>query len=277
MKHVDADVRHADLEAARAADERHVVHERPPAGDRSSRPTPVPHFTPAERAARGKAARAELPRSAHAAVGAGAGTQRPGGRARGASADAAARTRADPLRAHARVAVRLLPRRRAPDGGRPRGRAAHGALRPVLRRRAPDNFGIFAAPDRRLVFSLNDFDETLPGPFEWDVKRLAASFAVVGRERGFDDAIRTSTVRAASREYREAMARFAAMRNIHVWYARLDVAEIREQLGRRMSGKRLKRLHRTSRACARKTACERSGSCAAPSTASSASSAIRRW
>ena len=52
------------------------------------------------------------------------------------------------------------------------------------------NFGIFAAPDRRLVFSINDFDETLPGPFEWDVKRLAASFAVAGRERGFDDATR---------------------------------------------------------------------------------------
>ena len=86
------------------------------------------------------------------------------------------------------------------------------------------NFGIFAAPDRRLVFSLNDFDETLPGPFEWDVKRLAASLAVVGRESGFGDSIRRSVVTAAVREYREAMARFAEMRNIHVWYARLDVA-----------------------------------------------------
>ena len=52
------------------------------------------------------------------------------------------------------------------------------------------NFGTYAAPDRRLVFSLNDFDETLPGPFEWDVKRLVASFAVAGRDRGFDDAQR---------------------------------------------------------------------------------------
>ena len=64
------------------------------------------------------------------------------------------------------------------------------------------NFGIFAAPDRRLVFSINDFDETLPGPFEWDVKRLAASFAVAGRDRGFDDAARRSVVTAAVREYR---------------------------------------------------------------------------
>ena len=104
------------------------------------------------------------------------------------------------------------------------------------------NFGIFAAPDRRLVFSINDFDETLPGPFEWDVKRLAASFAVAGRDRGFDDAARRSVVTAAVREYREAMARFAEMRNIHVWYARLDVAAIREQLGAGVSGKQMKRF-----------------------------------
>jgi uncharacterized protein (DUF2252 family) len=106
------------------------------------------------------------------------------------------------------------------------------------------NFGIFAAPDRRLVFSLNDFDETLPGPFEWDVKRLAASLAVAGRDRGFDRATRDAVVKAAVREYREAMARFAAMRNIHVWYARLDVASIRDQLAR-ASGKQMKRLQST--------------------------------
>ena len=104
------------------------------------------------------------------------------------------------------------------------------------------NFGIFAAPDRRLVFSINDFDETLPGPFEWDVKRLAASFAVAGRDRGFDDAIRRSVVMATAREYREAMARFAEMRNIDVWYTRLDVAAIREQLGAAASGKQMKRF-----------------------------------
>ena len=104
------------------------------------------------------------------------------------------------------------------------------------------NFGIFAAPDRRLVFSLNDFDETLPGPFEWDVKRLAASLAVLGRESGFGDSIRRSVVTAAAREYREAMARFAEMRNIHVWYARLDVQSIRDQLGAGVSGKKMKRF-----------------------------------
>jgi uncharacterized protein (DUF2252 family) len=102
------------------------------------------------------------------------------------------------------------------------------------------NFGIFAATDRRLVFSINDFDETLPGPFEWDVKRLAASIAVAGRDRGFGDATRRSAVASTIREYREAMHRFARMRNIDVWYARLDVASIRDQLG--ASGKQMKRF-----------------------------------
>ena len=67
------------------------------------------------------------------------------------------------------------------------------------------NFGAFAAPDRRLVFSINDFDETLPGPFEWDVKRLVASFAVAGRDRGFDAKQRRSINRAVTRAYREAI------------------------------------------------------------------------
>ena len=104
------------------------------------------------------------------------------------------------------------------------------------------NFGIFAAPDRRLVFSINDFDETLPGPFEWDVKRLAASIVVAGRDRGFDAEVCRSVVMAATREYREAMARFAEMRNIDVWYTRLDVAAILERLGASVSRKQMKRL-----------------------------------
>ena len=108
--------------------------------------------------------------------------------------------------------------------------------------RTSSNFGIFAAPDRRLVFSINDFDETLPGPFEWDVKRLAASFAVAGRDRGFDDAARRAVVTATVREYRNAMARFAEMRNIDVWYTRLDVAAIRDRLGSGVSGKQMKRF-----------------------------------
>ena len=86
------------------------------------------------------------------------------------------------------------------------------------------NFGGFAAPDRTLVFSVNDFDETLPGPFEWDVKRLVASFEVAGRERGFSDAKRRRAVLSVGRTYREAMHQFATARNLDVWYARLTAA-----------------------------------------------------
>ena len=140
------------------------------------------------------------------------------------------------------------------------------------------NFGIFAAPDRRLVFSINDFDETLPGPFEWDVKRLAASFAVAGsRSRLRAMPIRRSVVTTAVREYREAMARFAEMRNIDVWYTRLDVAGILERFGAAASGKQMKRFQRERRERAtRRTACARSRSCAGRSTASYGSSATLR-
>ena len=92
------------------------------------------------------------------------------------------------------------------------------------------NFGVFAAPDRQLVFSVNDFDETLPGPFEWDVKRLVASFAVAGRDRGFDTKQRKSINQATARSYREAMLDMAQMKKLDVWYARLDVEEIDAQV-----------------------------------------------
>lgn len=88
------------------------------------------------------------------------------------------------------------------------------------------NFGVFQAPDRRLVFDINDFDETLPGPFEWDVKRLAASVAIGGRDRGFNARERQRAVLSAVGGYRKAMGGFAKMNEIDVWYARLDTTEI---------------------------------------------------
>jgi uncharacterized protein (DUF2252 family) len=91
------------------------------------------------------------------------------------------------------------------------------------------NFGVFAAPDRRLVFDLNDFDESHPGPFEWDVKRLAASFAVAGRERGLSAAERRRATLESVRMYRGAMRQFAGMRDIEVWYARFEVETVFEQ------------------------------------------------
>ena len=102
------------------------------------------------------------------------------------------------------------------------------------------NFGMFAAPDRRIVFDVNDFDETLPGPFEWDLKRLAASLAVAGCERGFSDAERRRATLAALREYRRAMRRFAGMRDLDVWYARFDVEAFFEQRRSRVTKKQTK-------------------------------------
>jgi len=84
------------------------------------------------------------------------------------------------------------------------------------------NFGGFRSPERALVFDINDFDETLPGPWEWDVKRLAASQAVLGRDRGLPQAVRRRQVMATVRQYRTAMGAFAAQRDLDVWYARLD-------------------------------------------------------
>ncbi len=106
------------------------------------------------------------------------------------------------------------------------------------------NFGGFAAPDRSLVFDVNDFDETLPGPFEWDVKRLVASFAVAGRDRGFDAKQRRSINRAVSRSYREAMRGFAGMRDLDLWYSRVNVEELMQQIVAVGSRKQVKRAER---------------------------------
>ena len=88
------------------------------------------------------------------------------------------------------------------------------------------NFGMYAAPDRRLVFDVNDFDETLPAPFEWDVKRLAASFAIAARDNGFPDRDARTAARLAVRSYRTEMANYAAMRFLKVWYSRIDIDEV---------------------------------------------------
>jgi uncharacterized protein (DUF2252 family) len=215
--------------------------------DRERRRAPaakVEHPTPGERAARGKAARAEVPRSSH-------GQWQP------------APDRADPvavLEAQARTRVpELVPIRYGRMLVSPfaffRGGAAIMAadLAPAPRSGLAtqlcgdahlSNFGGFAAPDRRLVFSLNDFDETLPGPFEWDVKRLAASFAVAGRALGFDEADRRAAVAACARSYRTAMTNFSGMRVMDLWYLRLETSTIVERWGAAMSKKRLRMAER---------------------------------
>ena len=90
------------------------------------------------------------------------------------------------------------------------------------------NFGAFGSPERRLVFDLNDFDETLPGPFEYDVKRMVTSFVVAGRDNGFAGAETRAVARAAAAAYRTAMAAFAQLGTMDVWYASLDEDKITE-------------------------------------------------
>jgi uncharacterized protein (DUF2252 family) len=104
------------------------------------------------------------------------------------------------------------------------------------------NFGVFASPERRLIFDLNDFDETLPGPWEWDVKRLAASMVVAGRDNGYSRKQRDVIVRDTAGQYRKAMREFAAEPNMAVWYARFD---IEAELNRLRSTVQAKQIRRT--------------------------------
>ncbi|HKF82586.1 MAG TPA: DUF2252 domain-containing protein [Solirubrobacterales bacterium] len=106
------------------------------------------------------------------------------------------------------------------------------------------NFGVFSAPDRQLVFDCNDFDETCPGPFEWDVKRLAASVAVAGRQRGFGKRERRQATRAAVAGYRLAIREYAAMRNLDVWYSRIDVEPALKSLRSQVDERRARRIDR---------------------------------
>jgi uncharacterized protein (DUF2252 family) len=106
------------------------------------------------------------------------------------------------------------------------------------------NFGLFETPERSLIFGLNDFDETLPGPFEWDVKRLAASFEIAGRALGLTPSARETAVLETIRSYREAMIDFAAQRDLEVWYARLPAEELQAKLGSLADGKTAKEVKR---------------------------------
>jgi uncharacterized protein (DUF2252 family) len=101
------------------------------------------------------------------------------------------------------------------------------------------NFGVFGSPERQLVFDINDFDETLPGPWEWDVKRLAASFEIAGRDLGFAAADRHAIVTAAVLSYREQMRQAAEMRTLDAWYAHLNVDQITSRIGAEVSQNRL--------------------------------------
>jgi uncharacterized protein (DUF2252 family) len=211
---------------------------------RASKPQALPHLTPAERVAHGKAARADAPRAGH-------------GEWQSAS------DRPDPVSLLEQQAATRVPDLVPIRYGRMlvspfaffRGAAylmasdlaatPRTGLRVQLCGDAHlSNFGVYASPDRRLVFSVNDFDETLPGPFEWDVKRLVASFAVAGRDRGFDAKERRAINISASRAYADAITRFAGMDTLAQWYARIDVDEVVTLLARQATKKQLKALDR---------------------------------
>jgi hypothetical protein len=202
----------------------------------------VPHLTPEERVALGKAARAKVPRRIH-------GEWEPPS------------NRRDPVDVLEEQSGTRLPELVPMRYGRMlvspfafyRGAAAlmasdlSGDARTGLNAQLCgdchlSNFGAFAAPDRRLIFGINDFDETLPGPFEWDVKRLAASFVVAGRFLALSDKEQAAVNVAVGKAYRESMREFAAMRNLDLWYARLDMEEVARQFRSSASVEQRKRL-----------------------------------
>ncbi|MFO7571723.1 MAG: DUF2252 domain-containing protein [Gaiellaceae bacterium] len=201
----------------------------------------VSHFTPAERAARGKAARAEVPRSTQAEI------VFPKERDPVGLLEQQAASRVPelvPIR-YGRMLVSPFAfyRGGALIMAADTARTPNSGIRAQLCGDAHlSNFGGFASPERNLVFDINDFDETAPGPWEWDVKRLAASFVVAGRENDFSGKEQRAVVLDAIRSYREAMAAFAGMRNLDVWYARLDVERVLREHSADLDPKAVKRL-----------------------------------
>ena len=109
------------------------------------------------------------------------------------------------------------------------------------------NFGGFASPDRDLVFDINDFDETLPGPFEWDVKRLGASVEIAGRDRKLSKRDRAAAVMATVAGYREALQRLASMGQLDAWYLRLDERSLHAALDEQVAKKQIARMQKTAR------------------------------
>src|SRR6266576_1094614 len=202
----------------------------------------VCQLTPAERVVRGKAARAEVPRDSHAVF--------------DPPSD-----RADPialLEEQARLRVpelvpvrwgRMLVSPFTYYRGAALPMASDLATTPVSGISVQacgdahlSNFGLFGSAERRLMFDVNDFDETLPGPWEWDVKRLAASLEVAGRENQFPAKQRREIVMAAAAQYRQAMRNFAGMTSLEVWYAHADIDQLRAQFNTQLQERQKKLL-----------------------------------
>jgi uncharacterized protein (DUF2252 family) len=204
----------------------------------------VPHLTLDERIARGKAARAEVPRSSHAIYEPHA-------------------TRPKPFDLLERQAATRVPELVPIRYGRMlvspftfyRGAALIMASDLAATPRSGlnvqccgdahlSNFGVYGSPDRRLVFDINDFDETLPGPWEWDVKRLAASMLIAARDNGYGARDQDQIVLATVAQYRQAMREFADMDNLAVWYARLEIEQLLEERADALQPRAVRRTRR---------------------------------
>ena len=198
-----------------------------------ARTAAVEHLSRADRAARGKDARTVAPLDSHAEFSPGRGRDPVG------LLLSQAKSRVPelvPVR-HGRMLVSPFTFYRGaalPMAADLAGTPASGLRVQLCGDAHLSNFGAFASPERRLVFDVNDFDETLPGPFEWDVKRLAASLAVAARDNGYPAKAGRKIALAAAERYRTAMREFAAQAFLDVWYAHLDIepaiAEFRSQV-----------------------------------------------
>ncbi len=201
-------------------------------------------MSPSERAARGRALRADVPRRSHAGFEPAAG--RPGPILLLEQQSASRVPELVPIRYG-----RMLASQFSYFRGAALPMASDLAATPVTGLAVQacgdahlGNFGFFGSAERRLVFDINDFDETLPGPWEWDVKRLAASLEIAGRDNNFSQRQRTAIVRASVRRYRMAMADFARLSNLEVWYVHADADAIRQRLDSRLSAKQRRDLDR---------------------------------
>ena len=206
--------------------------------------TPVLHLDPEQRGRLGRAARAAVPRSAHAAWTPGPDRADPTALLTGQETTRVPdlvplrheRMLASPFTFYRGAAVIMAADLATMENTGLRVQACGDAHL--------SNFGGFASPDRALLFDINDFDETNPGPFEWDVKRLAASFEIAARSRSFSVKETRSVVNRVTKSYREAMAGFAGMTNLDVWYARLDVEKVFAEYRSQVSAEEVKRFER---------------------------------
>jgi uncharacterized protein (DUF2252 family) len=204
----------------------------------------VPHLSVAERVQRGKAARAEVPRAGHAAF------TPPPGRADALEVlESQAKTRVPelvPIR-YGRMLVSPFTFYRGAAmimAGDLADTPRSGLMTQCCGDAHLSNFGVFASPERRLVFDLNDFDETLPGPWEWDVKRLAASMRIAAINNGFSVKDQDEIVLTTAEGYRTAMRTFAGQGNLDVWYAHLEIEEVLERFRSLVKSKMAKRAEK---------------------------------